>query len=156
MTKSKPIRSRKEDFKHFTIITTRWMDNDAYGHVNNVMYYSWFDTIVNRFLIQNGVLDPVSSPVIGLVIETHCNYFASVAFPCDVVLGLRVARIGASSVRYEVGVFREGEDEACAQGHFIHVYVERASNRPVTQLPPALAALLQTIAVKRSANEENE
>lgn len=156
MKPMKPIRTRRGDYAHFQTITTRWMDNDAYGHVNNVMYYSWFDTIVNRFLIQNGVLDPVTSPVIGLVIETHCNYFASVAFPCDVVLGLRVARIGASSVRYEVGVFREGEDEACAQGHFIHVYVERASNRPVAQLPAALAALLQTIVVQKSANEENE
>jgi acyl-CoA thioester hydrolase len=120
------------------------MDNDAYGHVNNVVYYSYFDTVVNQFLIANGVLDIENSPVIGLVIETQCNYFASLAFPDRVVAGLRVARIGNSSVRYEVGIFREDDDDACAQGHFIHVYVDRASRKPAT-IPEPLRQLLQTI-----------
>jgi acyl-CoA thioester hydrolase len=136
--------NKKSDYRHFHPITTRWMDNDAYGHVNNVVYYSYFDTVVNQFLIVNGALDIESSPVIGLVIETQCNYFASLAFPDRVVAGLRVARIGNSSVRYEVGIFREDDEEACAQGHFIHVYVDRTSRKPAA-LPEKLRQLLQTI-----------
>lgn len=135
---------KRSDYRHFHPITTRWMDNDAYGHVNNVVYYSWFDTVVNQFLIANGALDIEHSPVIGLVIETQCNYFASVAFPERVSAGLRVARIGTSSVRYEVGIFREDEEQASAQGHFIHVYVDRASRKPAP-LPENLRKLLQTI-----------
>src|SRR5450830_1613015 len=104
----------REQFKHFLPITTRWMDNDAYGHVNNVVYYSWFDTVVNQFLIVNDVLDIEHSPVIGLVIETQCNYFASLAFPDRISAGVRVAKLGTSSVRYEVGIFREDEDAASA------------------------------------------
>ena len=123
------------------------MDNDAYGHVNNVVYYSWFDTAVNQFLISSGVLDIERSPVIGLVIETQCNYFASVAFPEPVTAGIRVTRLGNSSVRYEVGIFRDNEESAAAQGHFVHVYVDRETRRPST-LPEAMRALLQTIEVK--------
>lgn len=136
----------RKDFRHFFPITTRWMDNDAYGHVNNVVYYSWFDTIVNQFLITNEVLDIERSPVIGLVIETQCNYFASVAFPEHVVAGLRVSKLGNSSVRYEVGIFRADEEQALAQGHFVHVYVDRISRKP-TALPDRLRALLQTVMV---------
>lgn len=125
------------------------MDNDAYGHVNNVVYYSWFDTVVNEFLITNRVLDIEHSPVIGLVIETQCNYFASVAFPERVTAGLRVTKLGNSSVRYEVGIFREDEETASAQGHFVHVYVDRASRKP-SAIPEKMRALLQTIEVKPS------
>ena len=135
---------KRSDYRHFHPITTRWMDNDAYGHVNNVVYYSWFDTVVNQFLIAHGVLDVERSPVIGLVIETSCNYFASVAFPDRVSAGLRVARLGNSSVRYEVGIFRNDEDSASAQGHFVHVYVDRSSRRPAP-IPEDMRALLQTI-----------
>lgn len=120
------------------------MDNDAYGHVNNVVYYSWFDTVVNRFLIENGALDIEHSPVIGLVIETQCNYFASLAFPDSVTAGVCVSKLGNSSVRYEVGIFRNGEERASAQGHFVHVYVDRATRRPAA-LPGELRSLLQTI-----------
>lgn len=140
--KQSPL-SRK-DFRHFLPITTRWMDNDAYGHVNNVVYYSWFDTVVNQFLITRGVLDLEHSQVIGLVIETQCNYFASVAFPEQVTAGLRVSKLGNSSVRYEVGIFRADEEQASAQGHFVHVYVDRTSRKP-TALPEDLRKLLQTV-----------
>ena len=140
----RPEAKKRSDFKHFHAITTRWMDNDAYGHVNNVVYYSWFDTVVNQFLVVNGVLDIENSKVIGLVIETQCNYFASVAFPERVTAGLRVTKLGNSSVRYEVGIFREEEESAAAQGHFVHVYVDRESRRP-SAIPEPMRALLQTI-----------
>ncbi len=142
----RPEAKNRSDYKHFHTISTRWMDNDAYGHVNNVVYYSWFDTIVNQFLIANGVLDIEHSPVIGLVIETQCNYFASVAFPERVTAGLRVTKLGNSSVRYEVGIFREDEENAAAQGHFVHVYVDRESRKP-SAVPEKMRALLQTIEV---------
>jgi acyl-CoA thioester hydrolase len=135
---------RRSDYLHFQDITTRWSDNDAYGHVNNVVYYSWFDTVVNTFLIQAGVLEVETSPVIGLVIETQCNYFSSVAFPDKITAGIRVAKLGNSSVRYEVGIFCEGEDSAAAQGHFIHVYVNRETRQP-TAIPDAMRTLLKTI-----------
>jgi acyl-CoA thioester hydrolase len=134
----------RSDYRQFCPISTRWMDNDAYGHVNNVVYYSWFDTVVNQFLIEHGVLDIEHSPVIGLVIETQCNYFASVAFPDRVTAGVCVSKLGNSSVRYEVGIFRNGEEKASAQGHFVHVYVDRATRRPAA-LPVELRSLLQTI-----------
>ena len=134
----------RSEFKHFAAISTRWMDNDAYGHVNNVVYYSWFDTVVNEYLIENGVLNIEKSPVIGLVIETQCNYFAPVAFPDRIDAGVRVTKLGNSSVRYEVGIFRNGEERASAQGHFVHVYVDRITREP-TPLPVAMRQLLQTI-----------
>jgi acyl-CoA thioester hydrolase len=143
----RPEANARSDYLHFHPITTRWMDNDAYGHVNNVVYYSWFDTVVNHFLVAGGVLDIEHSPVIGLVIETQCNYFASVAFPQAVTAGLRVARLGSSSVRYEVGIFREGEQHAAAQGHFVHVYVDRATRRP-SAIPSSMRTLLETIQVQ--------
>lgn len=140
--------NKRSDYKHFHAITTRWMDNDAYGHVNNVVYYSWFDTVVNQFLIANEALDIEHSPVIGLVIETQCNYFASVAFPERVTAGLRVTKLGNSSVRYEVGIFREDEETTAAQGHFVHVYVDRESRRPAA-IPEKMRLLLQTIEIKQ-------
>jgi acyl-CoA thioester hydrolase len=120
------------------------MDNDAYGHVNNVVYYSYFDTVVNEYLIRAGVLDVERSEVIGLVVETQCRYFSELSFPQTVHAGLRVARIGTSSVRYEIGIFADAADTACAQGHFVHVYVDRNSRRP-TALPAPLRAALERI-----------
>ena len=123
------------------------MDNDAYGHVNNVVYYSYFDTVVNAYLISRGALDIAKSPVIGLVAETHCNYFSPLTFPDTVRAGLRVAHLGTSSVRYEIGLFRNDDDLAAAQGHFVHVYVERANGKPVTALPQTLVAALKPLTI---------
>jgi acyl-CoA thioester hydrolase len=117
------------------------MDNDVYGHINNVVYYSYFDTVVNHYLIAKGALDIATSDVIGLVVETTCNYFSPVAFPDVVHAGLRVAHLGNSSVKYEIGLFRNDDDRASAQGHFVHVYVDRVTNRPVP-LPDALRSAL--------------
>lgn len=136
------------DFPHVLTITTRWMDNDVYGHVNNVVYYSFFDTVVNRYLIEQGALDFEKGAVIGLVVETKCNYFRPLAFPDTVRAGLRVAHQGKSSVRYEVALFRNDEDTASAQGHFVHVYIDRVSGRPVP-LPAALKAALRPLAQQR-------
>jgi len=134
----------RSEYRHFHSIATRWMDNDAYGHVNNVVYYSYFDTVVNEYLIRAGVLDVERSEVIGLVVETQCRYFSELSFPQTVHAGLRVARIGTSSVRYEIGIFADAADTACAQGHFVHVYVDRNSRRP-TALPAPLRAALERI-----------
>ena len=131
-------------YKAFRSIGTRWMDNDAYGHVNNVVYYSWFDTVVNAHLIEHGVLDIHHGQAIGLVVETHCNYFSPLAFPQTVEAGLRVARLGSSSVRYEVALFAQDQDLCAARGHFVHVYVDRVSRRPVS-LPDPLKQLLETL-----------
>ena len=128
----------------FRSIGTRWMDNDAYGHVNNVVYYSWFDTAVNAYLIEHGVLDIHHGQAIGLVIETQCNYFSPLAFPQTVEAGLRVARLGHSSVRYEVALFAQDQELCAARGHFVHVYVDRVSRRPVS-LPEPLKQLLETL-----------
>lgn len=131
-------------YRVFRAIGTRWMDNDVYGHVNNVVYYSWFDTAVNAYLIEQGALDIERSATIGLVVETQCNYFAPLAFPQTVEAGLRVARLGGSSVRYEVGLFAQGAPHTAAAGHFVHVYVDRATRRPVP-LPAPLRAALQPL-----------
>jgi len=146
MSDARPKPERRNAYRHFQDITTRWMDNDPYGHVNNAVYYSYFDTAVNAYLIGQGALDIATSPVIGLVVETHCNYFSAIAFPDLVRAGLRVAHLGTSSVRYEIGLFRNDEDLASAQGHFVHVYVERAAGKPV-QLPDKLQAVLKPLAV---------
>jgi acyl-CoA thioester hydrolase len=138
----RPRPETRDHYRHLSAISTRWMDNDVYGHVNNVQYYSFFDTAVNRYLIAAGALDLHAGAVIGLVIETHCNYFAPLSFPQDVEAGLRVAHVGASSVRYEVGLFAPNEVQAAAAGHFVHVYVDRATRRPVSLPPPLLAALV--------------
>jgi len=135
-------RAERSAYKLFRTITTRWMDNDVYGHVNNVVYYSFFDTAVNATLIEAGVLDPATSEVIGLVVETGCRYAAPLSFPGDVAAGIRVAKLGTSSVRYEVGLFDAKDDKAAAEGVFVHVYVDRATRRPAS-LPAPLRAFLQ-------------
>ena len=141
---AKPQMPHRDSFPVFRGITTRWMDNDAYGHVNNVVYYSWFDTAVNAYLIEQGVLDIEHGQTIGLVIETRCNYFAPLAFPQTVDAGIRVAHLGSSSVRYEVGLFAQGEALSAARGHFVHVYVNRETRRP-TALPANLKTVLETL-----------
>ncbi len=141
---SSPEFSRA-DFRRFTPIQTRWMDNDVYAHVNNVVYYSFFDTIVNGYLVSEGALDIGASDVIGLVVETQCRYFAPVSFPESLEGGLRVARIGNSSVKYQLAIFKEDATEPAAEGHFVHVYVDRATRRPAS-LPAPLRAALEKIA----------
>ena len=140
------IVKTRDYFRHFLPISTRWSDNDVYGHVNNVVYYQWFDTVVNEFLIAHGTLDIHEGDAIGLVVETHCNYFSSVAFPEPVTAGLCVAQLGKSSVRYEVGIFRNDDREASAQGHFVHVYVDRVTRKP-TPIPDTARGLLESILV---------
>lgn len=142
----KPQPTTRSAYRHLTPISTRWADNDAYGHVNNVVYYAWFDTAVNKHLIDAGVLDVAASPVIGLVVETRCTYFSSVGFPDAVHVGIKVAHLGKSSVRYELAVFRNTEILASAVGEFVHVYVDRAKNRPVPIPEPVRRVLgsLQT------------
>lgn len=137
---------RREDYKHFLAIPTRWMDNDVYGHVNNVVYYSYFDTVVNEYLIAEGGLDIEKSPVIGLVVETLCRYFKPIAFPETVEAGLRVGKLGNSSVRYEIAIFRQGDAAPAAAGHFVHVYVDRATRRPVPVPEPMRRALARIVA----------
>jgi acyl-CoA thioester hydrolase len=143
-TPDKPQPEGRAGYKAFRTITTRWMDNDVYGHVNNVVYYSWFDTAVNAHLIEQGALDIERGETIGLVIETQCNYFAPVTFPQVIEAGLRVGRIGSSSVRYEVGLFLQGEPLTVAKGHFVHVYVDRATRRPAP-LPAPLKSVLEKL-----------
>lgn len=135
-------------YRYFLAIATRWMDNDVYLHVNNVVYYAYFDTVVNRYLVEKGALEIGVSPVIGLVVETACQYFSPIAFPDTVHAGLRVGKLGRTSVRYEVGIFRNDQPEASAQGHFVHVYVDRTSSRPVP-LPPTLRAVLEPLVVAK-------
>jgi acyl-CoA thioester hydrolase len=123
------------------------MDNDAYAHVNNVVYYSFFDTAVNELLIRSGVLDIRRGTIVGFVVETQCRFLRPIAFPDRVDAGVRVARIGTSSVRYEIGIFRDDEETAAAQGYFVHVYVDRAGNRPVPALPGPLREVLRPLLV---------
>ncbi|QXQ05806.1 thioesterase family protein [Sphingosinicellaceae bacterium] len=139
-----PFRPR-DAYPVFRSVATRWMDNDAYGHVNNVVHYSLFDTAVNAYLVEAGLLDITGGVLIGLVVETGCRYARPVSFPEVVELGLRVAMLGRSSVRYEVGLFTAGVAEAAAEGFFVHVYVDRAHRRP-TSLPENWRAGLQRLA----------
>jgi acyl-CoA thioester hydrolase len=143
-TDDRPRPRRRSDYRRFERITTRWMDNDVYGHVNNVVHYSFFDTAVNGYLIREGALDIAAGPVIGLVVDTRCSYFSELAFPTVVEAGLRVARLGTSSVRYEIGLFAEGEPLTAAAGAFVHVYVDRATRRP-TPLPDRLREVLEPL-----------
>ena len=143
---NRPQPQVRSSYAHYQRLTTRWMDNDVYGHVNNVVYYSWFDAAVNRYLIEQGALDIHEGEVIGLVIETQCNYFQPVAFPQEVDVGIRVGQLGRSSVRYEVGIFIAGQDESAASGHFVHVYVDRVARRPVV-LPDVLRNALQGLLI---------
>lgn len=132
-------------FPHFLALPTRWMDNDSYGHVNNVNYYSFFDTAVNQFLIGRGVLDIHSDNIVGFVVETSCAYFSSISFPDLIHVGVRVARLGNSSVRYELALYRNDDPLPSAAGHFVHVYVDRRSNKSV-QIPEKVRAVLETLA----------
>jgi len=133
-------------YRHFTAIQTRWMDNDVYGHVNNVVYYSYFDTAVNKWLIEKTLLDPARSPLIGLVAATSCQYFRPISFPDVVDAGLRVAHLGRSSVRYEIGLFAKGEQAIAAAGQFTHVYVDRQTMAP-TPVTSEMRAALRELAV---------
>jgi acyl-CoA thioester hydrolase len=128
---AKENKGTRSAYKVFSVLSTRWSDNDLYGHMNNVVHYSLFDTAVNRHLIENGVLDIHEGKEVFLVVETGCRYFAEMAFPDQVTAGIRVARLGSSSVRYEIGLFRNEEDAAAAEGYFIHVNVDRATRKPV-------------------------
>jgi acyl-CoA thioester hydrolase len=134
----------REQFRHFLAIPTRWMDNDIYGHVNNVVYYSYFDTAVNQFLIERGVLDIHQGEVVGFVVDSGCAYFSPIAFPDVVHAGIRVAKLGNSSVRYEIALYRNDDTLPAAAGHFVHVYVERSSNRSVP-IPANVRAILATL-----------
>ncbi len=136
-----PVQESRERYAHLTAIDTRWMDNDAYGHVNNVVYYSYFDTAVNRWLIERALLDVAGSAAIGLVVETGCRFLRSLTFPDRVIAGIRVAHLGRSSVRYEIGLFRNDENDAAAAGHFVHVYVDRETRKPVPIPAPTRDAL---------------
>ena len=145
MTSQRPRPEPRAAYQVFRNISTRWSDNDIYGHVNNVVYYGWFDTAVNGLLIERGAIDIHSGPVIGLVVETQCNYFSPLAFPEDVVAGIRVAHVGSSSVRYEVGIFPADAHLPCAaKGHFVHVYVDRDTRQPAL-LPATLVSVLETL-----------
>lgn len=136
----------RADYRHFLAISTRWMDNDAYGHVNNVTYYSYFDTVVNEHLIRVGGLDLAGDPVVGYVVETQCTYRKSLTFPQAVEAGMRVVRLGTSSVIYEIGIFRQGDDDAAATGRFVHVWVDRTTQRPAS-IPPRIRAALEPLVV---------
>ena len=141
----RPTPPRRADFRVFRQITTRWMDNDLYGHVNNATYYSFFDTVVSGHLVDAGFIDPGKSPVIGLTVASHCSYFAPVSFPELVTGGLRVDRIGRTSVAYGIGIFRDDEEVAAALGQFTHVYVDSGTHRPVP-LPDELREICEVLA----------
>jgi len=147
MTAAKPERRpvpRRATFARFHTIPSRWADNDVYGHVNNAVYYFYFDTAVNRYLIDEGGLSIAESPVVGIVVETGCRYHRSFTYPEEIEAGLRVVHLGNSSVRYEIGLFASGEDEARADGHFVHVYVDRQTMRPVS-MPERMRGALQEL-----------
>jgi acyl-CoA thioester hydrolase len=145
LQENRPQAEPRSAFAVFQPISTRWADNDAYGHVNNVIYYAWFDTAVNAYLIKQGALDIHHGATIGLVVETQCNYFAPVSFPQPVELGMRVAHLGSASVRYELAVFiqnKEGEFDVCAaKGHFVHVYVDKVTRKPTPLSTPFKSVL---------------
>ncbi|MEH6347558.1 MAG: thioesterase family protein [Bermanella sp.] len=137
----------RSDYFAFNSISTRWSDNDVYGHVNNVVYYSYFDTAANNYLINEGGLDIENSPIIGFVVNSGCNYNSSIAYPDKIEAGLRVDRLGNSSVQYGVAIFKESEEQAAANGHFVHVFVDRETNKPVA-IPDKMRAALEAILVK--------
>ncbi|MBT8426625.1 MAG: acyl-CoA thioesterase [Erythrobacter sp.] len=141
----RPIPRHRNTYRHFSTVSLRWADNDAYGHVNNVVYYAWFDTAVNEMLVERGLLDIAAGDPIGLVVETGCRYFDALSYPGAVEVGLRIANIGTSSVAYELGIFRPGEEAPVAEGHFIHVYVGREDRRP-TPLPDSWRVSLEELA----------
>ena len=142
MSRERP--AARSEFRIWRNVTTRWADNDAYGHVNNTIFYQWFDSAVNAWMVEQGMLDIAKGDPIALVVETRCAYFAPLAFPQPVEVGLAIAELGRSSVRYRIGVFGEGESEAAAQGEFVHVVVDRANRRPV-EIPAAWRTKLEAI-----------
>ena len=151
---SRPKPHALSDYRHSRVLATRWMDNDAYGHMNNVVYYSFFDTLVNAWLIEHGALDVEKGDVVGFVVETGCHYFAPLAYPEPVTAAIRVAHVGRSSVRYELALFANASATAAAQGHFVHVYVDREGRRPVRELPAALQKALKPLLVASPPKEE--
>jgi len=141
---SREAPASRSAFKAWRTFTTRWSDNDAYGHVNNVVFYQWFDSAVNAWMVAQGMLDIAGGDPIALVVETRCSYFAPLEFPQDVEVGLAVAQLGRSSIHYRIGVFGGGDEQAAAQGEFVHVVVDRASRRAV-EIPSGWRAKLETI-----------
>lgn len=137
--------ARRNEFTNWRTVTTRWADNDVYGHVNNTIYYEWFDSAVNAWMVEQGMLDIATGDPIALVVETSCSYFASLAFPEAVQVGLAVAQLGTSSIRYRIGIFTEGAETAAATGEFVHVVVDRTSRRPVA-IPADWRARLEGLA----------
>ena len=142
--------SARRTYPHFELLPTRWLDNDAYGHVNNVVYYALFDTVINRWLIEEGGLDIHGGDVLGVCAESHCSYHQGFSFPETVEAGLRVTELRTRSVRYEIGIFREGAEEAAAEGWFVHVFVERVSRTP-TPIPEGIRAALERLRVSDRA-----
>lgn len=134
----------RQSYKHFLPIQTRWRDNDPYQHVNNAVYYEYFDTVINEYLIRAGGLDYTNGEIVGLAIETHCEFHKPIKFPQVIDAGVRIAKLGNSSVRYEVGLFIAGDDECAAHGHFVHVFVKRPESRP-TPIPPPLRAAMEKL-----------
>lgn len=139
-----PRTERRGDYRHFLSIATRWQDNDIYGHVNNVVYYAYFDTVINEYLIREGGLDIHRGPVVGYAVESTCRFHRSFSFPDTIDAGLRVGQIGNSSVRYEIALFREGEDKPAATGHFVHVFVDRESDKPAA-IPSSIRTCLERV-----------
>lgn len=137
---NKPQITRAE-YRHFLSLPTRWMDNDVYGHINNALYYAFFDTVINEYLIAEGGLDISSGSVMAFAAESQCQYLEALAFPEVLEIGLRVGKLGNSSVRYELAIFKQGETQAAAAGYFVHVFVDRETRRPVTMPPQIRAAL---------------
>ncbi|MGK0498908.1 MAG: acyl-CoA thioester hydrolase [Oceanicoccus sp.] len=148
------INITRDDYKVFYPITTRWMDNDVYGHVNNVTYYSYFDTAANSYLINHCGLDIRNGDIVGLVVSSGCEYMAPIAFPEKIEVGLRIDRLGKSSVQYGIAIFKQGEPQACAFGHFIHVFVDRKSNKPVA-IPISMRKPMEKISVEQKNESGN-
>lgn len=140
----KAYRPCRDDFARFYTLGTRWGDHDSYGHVQNVIYYSFFDSAITQFLVEQGTLDIDSSPVIGLIVESSCTFFSPVTFPDQVTVGMRIAHLGNSSVRYDLGIFRNDESEVCALGYVVYVYVDRTNNSPMP-IPPSVREELRTL-----------
>ena len=141
-----PAIESRSSYPHLTTIATRWMDNDIYGHVNNAVYYSFFDTVINNYLIEHGRLDIFGGAQIGLAVETHCNFHRPLAYPAPITAGLRVGRLGTSSVRYELALFAADESTPAATGYFVHVFVDREARRPQPLSEPLRAALRRIVA----------
>lgn len=138
----------RSDYSFFKNITTRWADNDIYGHINNVIYYSYFDTVANQYLIEFADFNPISAPVIGVIVHSNCNYIKPIAYPDKIEAGLTVKKLGRSSVTYGIGIFRQGESAACAYGEFVHVFVNRRNNLPMS-IPTKIRESLQKILINK-------